>query len=220
MSVQAIEDLDSAVIEEQSRGVIEAEKQCRITLSKNAPRAIPLAWHGGRGHRQTEIKLLPGQTVVQPLSKAQVWFGPFAVPIEFAATTDERRKESLRQFWATEKARYLNRYDYPRPSSVSKQGYEPIGPHRSPDVTVVIVDADGTESPPIRLHELYKIGEYDPLKDTFGNQETAEQIKTRYEGELAGVSQRYEDEIRELRLQMAEVVGLTKGLATASAGGK
>jgi hypothetical protein len=219
MSVQAIEDIDAAVLQDESKGVVEAEKQCRIMLSPNAPRPVPLTWHGGRGHRQSQINLQPGGTVVQPLSKAQVWFGPFSVPIEYAATTDEKRRERLREFWAQEKMRYLNRYDYERPERMTKDGYEPIGPHRSPDVTVIIVEADGSESVPIRLHELYKIGDYDPLRDKFSRRETAEQVEARYKTELAAVSSKYEEQVQELRRQMAELIGMTKG-TLAAAGSK
>ena len=220
MAILDIETIDRETIEEQSKGVVEAEKQCRIALSADAPRAVDLNWHPGRGGHLSIIKLEPGKSVVQPLSKAQAWFGPFAVPLEYKNTTDERRKEALRQFWATEKARYLNRYDYERPTSVSKGGYEPIGPHRSPDVTVTIIESDGTEHEPIRLYQLYKIGEFDPIKDTFGPKESIEEIKAKYEAELHSVSERYEREAIELRRQMAEVLGMVKGSMTAHGASK
>lgn len=206
-----IADFDRQDLIERSKDAIQADKQCRIALAATATIALPLLWNaGGRTGRDTIITVEPGKSVVQPLSKAQAWFGPFTVPSEYRGA-DERRKEKLRKFWADEKARYLNRYDYPRPLSVAKGGYEPIGPHRSPDVTITIIEADGSENAPIRLYELYKIGEFDPLKDSFGDQETAAQVKERYEAELASVSQQAEARIQALQTQMAELAGLVKG---------
>lgn len=211
MAVQDLDAIDRDALAEQSKGVIEAEKQCRITLAKDAPVAVDLSWHGGRGSRQSVIRLEPGKSAVQPLSKAQAWFGPFAVPAEYLQASDEGHKERLKRFWAQEKARALNKFDYERPLSVSKGGYEPIGPHRFPDVTVTILEADGTELPSIRLHDLYKIGEFDPLKDTFGPKQSADELREQYEAELADRAQNYEREIADMRRQMAEMAGMLKG---------
>lgn len=205
-----IDTLDREALEQTSQHVVEAEKQCRITLSADAQRSIPLGWHGGRGHKYTEIALHPGKSVVQPLSKAQAWFGPFSVPYEYALTNDETRKEALRAFWNAEKARYLQRYDYPR---VSHRDMRPAGPHRSPDVTVTILEADGSESEPIRLHELYKIGEFDPIKDTFAQEESVEAVRNQYETTIA---QMREDALRR-DAQIAEMAGMMKGLLAGQA---
>ncbi|GAC1496105.1 MAG: hypothetical protein NVS1B2_15830 [Vulcanimicrobiaceae bacterium] len=207
-----IADIDTASLREKSQSFIEAEKQCRMTLAADAKRPVELNWHGGRGHRPSVIMLEPSRSVVQPLSKAMAWFGPFGVIREYLNTSDEKRKEHLRQFYAEEKSRALNRYDYVRPISMSKDGgFEPIGAHRFPDVTVQVLEADGTEQPPIRLHELYKIGDFDPIKDTFGVRESVDAVRTRYEGELEEQRGRYEREMIELRRQMAEVAGMVKG---------
>lgn len=220
MSTAAMDvfELDAARAEQESAGVVQAERQCRVELSKDWPRMVPLNWNvGGRGGRETQIPLHPGGHVVQPLAKMQVWFGPFSIPAEYAQTTDEGRKERLRRTWAEEKSRYLNRYDYPRPASMQKDGVEPIGPHRSPDVTVTIIEADGSESEPIRLYQLYKIGEFDPLKDTFGERETAAQVEERYKAELATVSARYEADQAAMRAQVSEMAGLLKGFMAGTA---
>lgn len=207
-----IADLDRQVLREQSKDVVEAERQCKITLSADAAHAIDLDWNvGGKNGRPTRITLEPGKSVVQPLSKAQVWFGPFAAALEYAETTDEKRKQALKEFWATEKARYLNRYDYPRKSA---KEMAPTGPHRSPDVTVTIIEADGSELQPIRLHQLYKIGEWDPNKDLFGPQETAEEIEARYRAEL----DERDGEVAALRRQVAELAGMVKGVVAAGGG--
>jgi hypothetical protein len=213
-----VEELDREALIDRSQAQIQADKQCRISLSPKAEKPLPLFWNvGGKHGRDTVITVEPGKSVTQPLSKCQVWFGPFSVPGEFA-TADERRKEKLRKFWAEEKERYLKRYDYPRPTSMVKDGYEPIGPHRSPDVTITIIEEDGTEQPPIRLHQLYKIGDWDPLKEKFDRHETAEQVKARYEAELAAVSAKYEREVADMRLALQEVKGLVKGAALQATG--
>jgi hypothetical protein len=215
-AIADIESIDEQRLLDASRGVIEAEKQCRIALAADAPKAISLTWNvGGKHGRDTAILLEPGKSVVQPLSKAQVWFGPFAVPLEFRETTDERRKETLRQFWQVEKARYLNRYDYPRPASVSKGGYEPIGPHRSPDVTVTIMEADGSQHPPIRLHELYKIGHWDPIKETFVRQDSLDEVHARYQAEIA----KRDADLEAMRRELAQVAGMVKGAMAVATGG-
>lgn len=212
MSVMDIDALDRQVLRDQSKDVIEAERQCRITLAADALHPVDLEWNpGGRNGKLTRITLEPGKSVVQPLSKAQVWFGPFAVPLEYAQTDDERRKEGLRNFWATEKARYLNRYDYPRKSA---KEMAPTGPHRSPDVSVTIIEADGSEHEPIRLHQLYKIGEWDPNKDSFAPQETADEIEARYKAEL----DERDGEVAALRRQVAELAGMVKGVVAAGGG--
>ena len=215
MAVYDLDELDRRSLVESSQSAIEAEKQCKIALAVTWPRAIKLDWMAGKGSRPTVILLEPGKSVTQPLNKTAAWFGPFWVPQEYAGA-DERRKEHLKEFWAAEKMRYLNRYDYPRPASMTKGSYEPIGPHRSPDVTITIIENDGVENPPIRLYELYKIGEFDPLKDTFIEKPSEEELKAKYEAELSSISDRYERQIQEMRLQLAEVKGIM--LASGKAG--
>jgi ABC-type hemin transport system substrate-binding protein len=96
---------------------------------------------------------------------------------------------------------------------MTKGGYEPTGPHRSPDVTITIIENDGTENEPIRLYQMYKIGEFDPLVDTFGNKETAEQVEARYKAELESNAAKYEEELRMTRMALAEVKGMVNVLA-------
>jgi hypothetical protein len=206
-----VEELDRESLIDRSQEQVQADKQCRITLAADAKDPLPLFWNvGGKHGRDTVITIEPGKSATQPLSKCQVWFGPFSVPAEFVGA-DERRKEKLRKFWAEEKSRYLNRYDYPRPTSMTKDGYEPLGPHRSPDVTITIIEADGTEQHPIRLYQLYKIGPWDPLKEKWANKETADQVKARYEAELESASSQYEKDKQEMQKQIAELAGLVKG---------
>lgn len=206
-----IEELDREALIDHSKVTVAADRQVRITLHPDAKQPLPLFWNAGGKHgRDTVITIEPGKSTVQPLSKAQAWFGPFSVPLEFRGA-DEKRKEKLRHFWATEKERYLKRYDYPRPTSMQKDGYEPIGPHRSPDVIVTIIEDDGTELPPIRLHQLYKIGEWDPLKDSFGVKEDVNELKARHQSELDEVQAKYEESQAAMKAQIAELSGLVKG---------
>lgn len=217
MAMMDIADLEREAQVEQSRGVMEAEKQCRISLSADWPRAIPLNWHPGKGGRLSIIMLEPGKSVVQPLSKAQSWFGPFAVPLEYQTTSDERLRARLAKTWQNEKSRYLNRYDYDRRKKW-QDGYDPIGPHRSPDVTVQILEADGSEGEPVRLYQLYKIGPFDALVDSFGSQESAEQVEARLRAENDSTASAYKAEVAAMRLQMAEMAGMLQGAVSVGAG--
>jgi hypothetical protein len=214
LDVPDISELDREALVEHSKTQVQADKQCRIMLHESVTTALPLLWNvGGKHGRDTVITVEPGtRGVVQPLAKAQAWFGPFTVPLEYKGA-DERRKDKLRKFWAEEKKRALDRYDYPRPLSVGKDGLNPVGPHRFPNVIVEIIEDDGSTSGQISLHKLYKIGAYDetyPL-DSFGQKESVEAVKARYEGELAETAASHERDMAALRAQIAELGGLVKG---------
>jgi len=208
-AIMSIEELDRRTQDDKHVQIFEPEKQCRITLAADWPRVVELPWFAGKGSRPTLIELKPGESVVQPISKAQVWFGPFAAPMEYANSVDERHKERVKMFWSQEKERYLSRYDYPRGNGRGeKPDMTPVGPHRSPDVTITIIEPDGEEHQPIRLYQLYKLGDWDPLKDTFVQRESPEELKAKFALELASVSARYEAELKEHRLQMARLEGM------------
>jgi hypothetical protein len=208
-----IDDIDSRSVELKSQGYIDAERQVKIYLAASAPAPIKLEWNaGGRNGRQTIIELKPGHMIVQPLGKAEAWFGPFSKPKEYAQTSDERKRESLRNLYRTERERYLLRYDWPRMSGRGQQpNMQKGGHHRSPDIIVTIVNADGTEEVPISLHQLYKIGEWDPEKDTFGIVESADDIRAKYEAKIIEERQHHDDQVSALRRELAELAGLVKG---------
>lgn len=209
MALLSIEELDRDAASEQAKQFILAERQCRMTLAADWPRPVALEWHPGKVGQRTMLWLHPGKSIVQPIGKVQCWFGPFPVYFQIRVETDEKKKQRLRDTWKTERERYLNRYDYPRGTGRGvKPDMTPSGPHRSPDVTVTILEADGTESEPIRLYELYRLGEFDPLKDTFIQKESAEQVEARYKAEGAAMNERYEREAQEFRMQVAELKGL------------
>ena len=209
MALLSIEELDRDALTEQAKQVVLAERQCRMTLAQSWPRPVALEWHPGLvGHRSL-LWLNPGKSLVQPLSKVQCWFGPFAVYLDYRSAVDERKKSQLRDLYNSEKKRYLERYDYPRGDGKgAKPILTPTGPHRSPDVSVTILEADGTENETIRLYELYHIGEFDPIKDSFVVAESAEQVEARYQQELATVNERYERQAEAFRLEMAELRGM------------
>jgi hypothetical protein len=202
------------------RATVEAERQVRITLAadwkkdeKPDKRAVPLSWNpGGRNGRKSTIVLLPGKSVLVPLSKAFGWFGPFHVLEQIAAEKDPRKQDRLFTFFEQERDRVLKMYGYPMGERGYRPDMTPTAPHRLPDVTVAIMDPDGVEGPMIRLHEMYEIGAFDknwPL-DAFGVKETAEEVRAKAKAELEAVSARYEAEASALRLQMAEALGMMK----------
>src|SRR5215469_1785486 len=142
--------------------VVEAAKMVNVHLSADWPRPIEIGWCMGRGHKNTLVIVRPGQTVVQPLDRMRSLFGPFDLFEIYRNETSEKKLEAYREILATESARVLNRYDYER---LAGEGYKPkmtpTAPHRFPDLTMTILNSDGTTEPPLRLHELYGIGEFD-----------------------------------------------------------
>jgi len=224
-----IEDLDRQDLLKESQALTEPEKQCRIFLAedwkKGQPehrRFIELPWNPGGPHGRLSVLVLkPGKSVVRPLWQAMVWFGPFGLLYEFQKAETETRKQFLREKYAAEKMRILNRFDYPRPISAGKaNSVEPVGPHRFPDVTCTVVDSEGVDLPSMRLHKLYKIGEFDeayPL-ESFGKTETVEEVTARYEAELTAAASAHQKEMEEFRRQFAELGGMVKGLAVAVSG--
>lgn len=193
------------------------ERICQIKLAANAPRAIELKWLRDRLSRQTLILLQPGQTVEQPRDKCRSWFGPFDLFEEYEEALskgEEKVAAMLREHLATETARYLKRYDYPRGNGRgATPDMQPVGPHRSPDVSIRVMDPEGKHGEWIRLYKVYGIGEFDDLKDTFAPPETEAEIKARYESKLEA----REREVIEMRRQLSELGGMVKGLVAVGA---
>lgn len=197
------------------------ERMCRVSLAKDwptaqQPRAIELPWLRDRLSRKTLIVLRPGQSVEQPLDKCHAWFGPFDLFAEYRRVVErgeEKVAGMLREHIATETARYLNRYDYPRGNG---RGYNPdmrpVGQHRSPDVTIQVLDPEGNHGDPIRLYEVYGIGPFDDLRDTFERHETEDEIKARYESKLEAQAQEFIERDRKREMQLAKLGGLVEGL--------
>lgn len=206
-------DNERATVQARESTVI--EKMCRITLSKNAEHAYEWSHCTGRGPRTTTRQIIhPGESVMRTLDMAESHFGPFSRFAEYMNTTDERLLDVLRDRISIESARYLMRYDYPREAG---EGYKPkmtpTGPHRSPDMTMTVIAANGSESEPIRLYEVYGIGEFDDLKDSFATKETQASIEARFQAEL-----RAKDELlADYRRELAEFRGVVQGLTIAGA---
>ncbi len=209
-----LQKIDQERTLEASRESTEVAKICRVTLAKDSPRPLELRWCQGRGFKDTLLVVKPGGSVDQPLDKCHAWFGPFDLFKVYLETRDEKTLEMLRNHIATESARYLNRYDYERAGG---EGYKPkmnpTAPHRSPDVTITVMNADGTTDEPVRLYQVYGIGEFDDLQ--FAPKETEEQIRARFESQLLAKDAEHRSEVEALRRDVAQVTGIVKGFVAA-----
>lgn len=208
-----IDALESELQQQQNKGIDEAEKQVRITLAADAPSPWNLSWHTGRIGGLSRYSLVPGKSMTVAMHRAQAWCGPFIVVGELQNNPEPERREALIRFFRDEKRRILDQYDYPRGNGKGyKPDMQPSGPHRFPHVIVEVIDADGTVNEPIDLHQLYKIGEYDPIKDQLVAREAPEALEAAHLTELTHAR----NEISELRRAAAEASGIVKGLALAS----
>lgn len=191
--------------------VVEAAKMVNVHLSASWPRPVEIPWCMGRGHKNTLTIIRPGQSVVQPLDRMRSYFGPFDLFGVYEKETNERKLEALREILATESARVLNRYDYER---LAGEGYKPkmtpTAPHRLPDLTMTILNSDGSSEAPIRLHEIYGIGEFDDI--SFEKKETLEEITARHQAAMATKDEEHKAEVRALAKQLAELSGMVKGI--------
>lgn len=214
--VLTLGNLDLDFEERQSSEIEERQRTVRCALSKDAKHRVDLSWNeGGRFGRVQPLFLYPGKSVVLPIARAQHFFGPFAAIVELQGCTDEKRRADLKYTIRTESKRILNQYDYERPLSKGKDGYEPIGPHRFPDVTVTIVNSDESEEVPLRLHQLYQIGEFDPLRDQLVPRATIAETAARHKTELEEADQAAQKRIRELEIEAAKALGVVKGVVAA-----
>lgn len=211
-AILTLADLDANLELQEAEQIEQRQRQVRVTLTKSAPHRVDVSWNiGGRNGRREPLYLNAGKSIVLPLERASHFFGPFAWMLELQTCTDESRRASLKYTIMTESARILKQYDYDRPMSKGKDGYEPIGPHRFPDVTVQILNADDTEEEPMRLHELYRIGEFDPLKDQLVPRASIEEKDKQHKDEVAGLK-------RQLEIEYAKAMGMVKGVVAASTG--
>lgn len=199
-------DLDANVERQETEETEQRQRTVRATLSPNAKHRVDLSWNvGGRNGRREPMYLYPGKSVLLPLDRASAFFGPFAWIKELETCTDEQRRAALKYTIQREAARIKNQYDYERPISKGKDGIEPIGPHRFPDVTVTIINNDDTEEDALRLHELYQIGDFDPLKDQLVPRET-----------IADKERKYQEQIDRDRRDIDELRGMVRGALAGS----
>jgi hypothetical protein len=211
--VLTLADLDLNVERQEIEQVEGRQRVVRCALAKNAKHRVNLSWNVG-GHTGTRepMYLYPGKQVVLPLDRASHFFGPFAWILELQTCTDEARRAALKFTITRESDRILKQYDYERPLSKGKDGYEPIGPHRFPDVTVTIINSDDIEESPMRLHQVYCIGEFDPLKDQLVPRESIEAKDKRHKDEIADERRRASDQIRQLEQEIARARGKVEGV--------
>lgn len=137
---------------------------CRVSLAKSWPRPIDLSWKRDNRTRAQKIVLRPGKSVVLELGKAQAYFGMFTIPGMIETVNDIRKRERLaEQFKESRERAILLWGDSPKPARYgSGMTYEALGPARIPDVTCTVMNADeeADASAPIRIRELYNVGEY------------------------------------------------------------
>lgn len=151
-------DLDEAISADENRRV-------RIQFHKNAKhKKWTFKYNGGKGARPSRpIILEEGKYIEVDIKRARAWLGWFTILHDIEGETDTKKRKEMEQFFDLERVRTLNTFgDYPRPRKVA-DGMDPIGPHRMPDFVVTVSEGDGEKWAPIRLHEMYGIGEYDPL---------------------------------------------------------
>lgn len=217
--VLTLADLDAQVERKEVDEVEQRQRTVRCTLAKDAHHRVDLSWNpGGKNGQRQPLYLYPGKSVNLPIERATHFFGPFAWILELSTCTDEARRAGLKYSIGVESQRVLKQYDYDRPMSKGKDGYEPIGPHRFPDVTVTILNADDTEEAPIRLHEMYRVGEFDPLKDQLIPREAVADMKARHQQDLEDADRRAQERIREVELEAAKALGMVKGVVAAATG--
>lgn len=163
-AASALEALHAVAPERQAEKDLRSERQCRITLAKDAARPLTLPWCRGKLHdfdtsSRTKQILEPGKSMITTIGKAEAYFGPFTVLFDMKTERDERvRSEMGRRFQDGRAYALMNWGDYPR----DKHGAE-IGPHRFPHVVVEPIEPDGEpwSHGSVDLHELYQIGKHD-----------------------------------------------------------
>lgn len=151
-------DLDQAINGDENRRV-------RIQFHKDAKhQSWKFTYNGGKGSRPSRpIVLEQGKYLEVDIKRARAWLGWFTIQHDIEGEVDTKKRKEMEQFFDLERVRTLNTFgDYPRPRKVA-DGMDPIGPHRMPDFVVTVVEGDGERWAPIRLHEMYGVGIFDPL---------------------------------------------------------
>ena len=198
--------LGATVVEETA---VELNRQCRIELGPTRTTPVVLPWQ--LGAKKTTFVLDPAKNrtkCVVPLERAQAWLGFFTFPTLMESEKDPRRKDAMQRTYREERERALTTWgDYPRPARLA-DGTHPIGPHRFPDLVVTVLEQDGTEWEPIRLHEQYSLGEFDTLQFTDVIAERDEELATARQHNTF------------LEKQMAEIKGQVSVLLAERSGAK
>lgn len=222
MALPSIEELEREAIPEKTLRAESLEKQVRITYNGPADSYI-LKWHAGKGHEETQKVLKAGESVVRPVWQARCWLGPFDAYFDFLRTPkdDVAKRQYFKDLFAAERDRLLNRFDWPRAGWRDRHSpsMEKTGHNRMPDFTVEMLDDAGDVlGKPIRLYELYKIGEYDPEIEQFHKPveaESADDVRAKYEQVIADKDAAFAKQLSDMNARIAELSGLTTGLAVA-----
>ncbi len=188
------------------------ETTCRVTLAQDWPRAVELKWCGGFRQRETILLLHPGKTLEQPIGKIRAWFGPFDLHLDYLEMPDGTKRERLRDFIAMEITRFVLRYDWPRGNGRGlNPNMEKMGHNRAPDVSILKLDPEGKHGKPIRIYEVYKLGEFDPEKDNFKTRKSQAEIEAEFKAQLDAEREKHDREVREMRTALAALGGKFEG---------
>ena len=184
------------------------ETTCKIALAKDWPRPVELRWCAGYRQRETILLLHPGKSLEQPIGRTRAWFGPFDLHLDYLAMPDGPKRENMRDFISQEITRFVMRYDWPRGTGRGlNPNMEKAGHNRAPDVTIQKLDPEGNHPEPIRIYEIYKLGEFDPEKDNFKTKKSAAEIEAEFKAQL----DERDRELREMRLALSQLSGKFEG---------
>lgn len=186
-------------------------RSCRVELASSWAHPITIAWKRDARTQRVGVRLQPGKTVNVPLEYAMAEFGMFNIPQLIEEETDVRRKQKLAEQYVESIARSILRWgDYPRLAHYAAgMTYEAIGPARFPDITVTIIDPQGEiEYEPIRLRDLYDLGEYIDVEDEV-NPRSARALKKRRDQEEAAAKKATTEgsDVAALRDQVSTLTG-------------
>lgn len=192
------------ILREQERDSnLSAQRLVEIRLAATWPRPLRLPWNQGVVGQsigaRTRRTLNPGDTTTIDVGRACAYFGVFTVPHDLAGIYDEKRREAFVLMYEAEKTRAILTWgEYPRSINHMRDGNEPLGPARLPDVYLTVIETDGSRWPEIRLRDLYDLGDYydaEPKPKSF----------------VAPTDTKQEDRVRDLEIQLAEMRGLVHG---------
>jgi hypothetical protein len=176
-----------------------------IRLASDWPRPLVLAWTQGVVGKtigsKTKRTLKPGDKTLLDIARAQAYFGMFTLPHDIEDVMDEKRRAGMLQQFDDMKARTLLQWgDFPKSSNHMKDGNEPLGPCRFPDVFVTVIEADGERWPEMRLRDLYGWGDY------WDAEQKPKQFARPNDQSVL------EDKLRKMELENAETKGMLQAI--------
>jgi hypothetical protein len=157
---------EETVRAQEKESNLKMQRMVEVRLGPDWPRPIVLNWNQGIIGKtigaKTRRVVKPGQSTLLDIARAQSYFGMFTLPRDIEDVYDEKKREDLLAQFRLEKTRALLFWgDFPRAQNHERDGNEPLGPHRFPDVFVTVIEADGDKWPEMGLRELYELeGQY------------------------------------------------------------